>query len=117
MARTGVGVSGSTCPGRAFKLCECHSREWLSNMVYTLGAVHLTKKIRAWGNIYALPISQKEARELGLRAGDEVDVELHRHGGGLDLSDIPTVSLGSHCYDLDEVAEAAALDNLAERDD
>lgn len=73
--------------------------------------MQVVKRIRAWGNIYAVPISKKEAKALGLRPGDEVDIDLKRRAGGLDLSDVPTLPLGSQAVDLDEVAERAAAED------
>lgn len=67
--------------------------------------MHLTKKIREWGNVYALPISKKEAAALGIRPGDKVDVEVKPHAKRLDLRDLPMMPLGSHKVDLDEIVE------------
>lgn len=74
--------------------------------------MHLVKTVREWGNVYAVPLSRKEAEAMGIHPGDEVDIDVRPHAKGIDLSDLPTLALGSHLTNLDEVAEAAAHDDL-----
>ncbi len=75
--------------------------------------MRLVKTVREWGNVYALPLSKREADALGIHPGDKVDIEVEPHVKGIDLSGLPTLPLGSHLLDLDQVAADAALDDLA----
>lgn len=67
--------------------------------------MHLTKRVSEWGNVYGVPISKKEAEALGIRPGDEVDLEVRPHAKSLDLSDLPRMPLRSHEVDLDRLIE------------
>lgn len=68
-------------------------------------SMHLTKRVSEWGNVYGVPISKKEAEALGVRPGDEVDLEVRAHAKSLDLSDLPKIPLGSHQVNLDQLIE------------
>lgn len=72
--------------------------------------MHLQKTVRAWGNVFAVPLSRKEAEALGIHAGDVVDLEVTRHAVGVDLRNLPGLPLGSDRLDLDEVASQADID-------
>ena len=74
-------------------------------MDYQSVPMRFTKTVRTWGNVLAVPISRTEAIALGIRPGDQVDIDVSPHGRGLRLDDLPLLSMDSGNVDLDELAE------------
>lgn len=103
------------CPDAGCAEADGPATEWLSTLANHCLLMHLVKTLRKWGNIYALPLSLKEAKAMGLHPGDEVEIDVKRHARAIDLSDLPTLPLGSTNVDLDLVAERAASEDLGGR--
>lgn len=65
-------------------------------------------KVLKWGNSYGIRLSKAEAEELGLKAGDEVIVEVKaKPGEKVDLSGLRTFSLGGNLADEHDAVEWA----------
>lgn len=64
----------------------------------------IRRRLTEWGNGYGIRLTKAEAKKLGLRAGDTVDVELHGSPAPNNVSDLPSLQLGG-TYDIDEIIE------------
>lgn len=64
----------------------------------------IRRRLTEWGNGYGIRLTKAEARKLGLRAGDTVDVELHGSPAPNNVSELPALHLGG-TYDIDEIVE------------
>ncbi|MFA5862832.1 MAG: AbrB/MazE/SpoVT family DNA-binding domain-containing protein [Candidatus Thermoplasmatota archaeon] len=62
------------------------------------------RRLTEWGNGYGIRITKAEARKLGLRAGDTVDVEVQGEVAPNDVKRLPTFRLGG-AYDIDAILE------------
>lgn len=67
----------------------------------------IRRRLTAWGNGYGIRLTKAEAKKLGLKAGDTVDVELRGAAAPNDVSRLPTLHLGG-TYDIDEIIEEEA---------
>ncbi|HUR70158.1 MAG TPA: AbrB/MazE/SpoVT family DNA-binding domain-containing protein [Candidatus Thermoplasmatota archaeon] len=67
----------------------------------------IRRRLTEWGNGYGIRLTKAEAKKLGLRAGDTVDVELRGSPAPNDVARLPALHLGG-TYDIDEIVEEEA---------
>lgn len=66
--------------------------------------MHVRRRVTEWGNGYGIRITKAEARKLGIRPGDLVDVEVRGEPQPNDVSKLPTFRLGG-AYDIDAILD------------
>ena len=71
--------------------------------------MRLRKPLRKWGNAFGIIISKKEAEQLGIGVGDEVEADFQPRRY-TRVEDLPTASVGP-IGDLDEVLDQALLEH------
>lgn len=67
----------------------------------------IRRRLTEWGNGYGIRLTKAEAKKLGLKAGDTVDVELRGSPAPNDVTRLPALHLGG-TYDIDEIVEEEA---------
>jgi hypothetical protein len=66
--------------------------------------MHVRRRVTEWGNGYGIRITKAEARKLGIRAGDVVDLEVRGAPQPNDVAKLPAFRLGG-AYDIDAILE------------
>jgi antitoxin component of MazEF toxin-antitoxin module len=66
--------------------------------------MHLRRRLLKWGNGYGIRITKKEAQQLGVKAGNELDVKVDPRPVGEELEELPSYRFGGD-YDLDAIVE------------
>lgn len=64
----------------------------------------IRRRLSEWGNGYGIRITKSEARKLGLRPGDTVDIEVQGEAGPNDVASLPVFHLGG-TYEIDAILE------------
>lgn len=64
----------------------------------------IRRRLTEWGNGYGIRLTKAEARKLGLKAGDTVDVEVRGEAAPNDVGSLPALHLGGR-YDIDKILE------------
>jgi hypothetical protein len=64
----------------------------------------LRRRLTTWGNGFGIRLTRAEARKLGLKAGDPVDVDVRGAAVGNDVASLPALHLGGR-YDIDKIVE------------
>lgn len=64
----------------------------------------IRRRLTEWGNGYGIRLTKAEARKLGLKAGDTVDVEVKGEPAPNDVASLPKLHLGGR-YDIDKIIE------------
>lgn len=64
--------------------------------------MHVRRRLTKWGNGYGIRITVKEAKQLGLQAGQDIDADLQPSPAQNDLSELPVFHLGGD-YEIDDV--------------
>ena len=74
--------------------------------------VMLRAKLLKWGNSYGVRISKSDVDRLGVRVGDELDVEVLPKRTRVDLSFLRTFRDGGAGADHDRILDDAAEEDL-----
>ena len=75
--------------------------------------MHVERDLRRWGNSFGVLITKQEAKELGLREGDRVSLEIAAGSFENDFSTAPTLAWQGPIDD-DMIADAIR-DHLDDR--
>lgn len=70
--------------------------------MYTPMSLTIRRRISRWGNSFGIRVTKKEAARLGVKEGEEVELELFEPRNESELDRLALFDFGGD-YDIDEI--------------